>query len=342
MTQNRGNIMKGLFLQRYWCRNIGRRKPVLVCILMAFSHMLLANELILTGSVSSSAKQIVNAPQGSRWQIQIQWMEQEGKIVEKGQPVVVFDGAAEQNQLISNEENLERLELELKQLKIDQAQNVIDAEGRLTIAEMRVEKAMIEASVPLGEVSAYDKGQYDLALQRAVLEQVKAEEALARAIREQTAELTKKQVDILKTKEQILYLEAIMKRLKVTAEYTGPVNYATHPWYGEKITSGMNVRPSWKVLDVQSTDKFQIETWVHEIDAVGLNAETQVSIVFDAYPGETFNGHIASLSRQSEGRPQWSKSAYFPAIIVFDDTPDVELLPGMSVRIHVKRGAGNA
>ncbi|MFC3123358.1 HlyD family secretion protein [Agaribacter flavus] len=308
---------------------------------LTISELARADELILTGNISSSAKQIVSAPQGSRWQIQIQWMEQEGKIVQKGAPVVVFDGATEQNQLLSNEENLERLELELKQLSLEQDQKVIDAEGSLKVAKMRVEKAAIEASVPESEVSAYDKGQYDLALQKAMLEQVKAEEALSRAYREQEAELKKKQVDILKTKEQISYLESVMARLKVLAEYTGPVNYATHPWYGEKISAGMNVRPSWKVLDVQSTSNFQIETWVHEIDAVGLKDNTAVMIVMDAFPDKRFKGRIRHLSKQSETKPQWSKSAYFPAIVVFDQEPDLKLLPGMSVRIHVHKGGEN-
>ncbi|MFC3092595.1 HlyD family efflux transporter periplasmic adaptor subunit [Alteromonas sediminis] len=310
---------------------------VLLALSLLVSLNTQAEELLLTGSISSSAKQVVVAPQASRWQIQIQWMEEEGKIVQKGEPVVVFDGASEQTQLLTQQENLDRLELELKQLVIEQEQNVIDAKGSLTVAKMRVDKARIEASVPDSEVSAYDKGQYELALQRALLEQVKAEEAYARAKQEQKAELTKKEVDILKTKEEIAYLNNILGQLRVISEYTGPVSYAIHPWFGEKVAPGMNVRPSWNVVDVQSTEKFQIETWVHELDAIGLSKDTTVEIVLDAYPDRTFNGTIVSLSPQSETRPQWSKSAYFPAIVQFDGLPDVKLQPGMSVRIHVNK-----
>lgn len=297
--------------------------------------------LLLSGQISSSQKQVVNAPQGSRWQMQIQWMEDEGKIVERGNPVVVFDGASEQSQLTQNEENLDRLVLELEELVLVQKQNVVDAEGRLEVAKMRVEQARIEASVPASEVAAYDKGQYELALQRAILEQVKAEEALARAEQERSAEVTKKQVDIMRTKEEIAYLTDILSKLNVIAQVTGPVTYAIHPWFGTKVSAGMNVRPSWTVLDVQSTDNFQIETWIHEIDAVGLTENIQVEIVLDAYPNKTFNGVLSSLSKQSERKTQWSKSAYFPAIISFEDIPNISLLPGMSVRIHVPKGAKN-
>ncbi len=309
--------------------------------LSSFASLADANELLLTGQISSSSKQIVNAPQGSRWQLQIQWMEEEGSIVELGAPVVVFDGASEQSQLTQNTENLERLLLELEELNIAQAQSVIDAEGRLKVSEMRVEKARIEASVPASEVSSYDKGQYELELQRALLEKVKAEEAYSRALKEQKAEVTKKEIEITKTREEIAYLEDVLSRLNVSAQVSGPVTYAMHPWYGEKLSAGMNVRPSWKVLDVQSTSNFQIETWVHEIDAVGLEEGLAVNIVFDAYPEKQFSGVLAELSRQSERKTQWSKSAYFPAVIQFDKEPELNLLPGMSVRVHIDKEGNN-
>ncbi|MFT4655505.1 MAG: hypothetical protein ACJA0G_001122 [Kangiellaceae bacterium] len=297
-----------------------------------------AESLILTGQIGSSAKQIVNAPQGSRWQIQIQWMEDEGSIVQEGESVVVFDGASEQAQLTQNQENLDRFELELQQQEIEQAQKVVDAQGRVTVAKMRVDKARIEASVPAIEVSALDQGQFELALQRATLEQLKSVEALVRAQQEQKAEITKKQVDILRTKEEIGYLIDILSKLNVIAKVTGPVTYAIHPWFGTKVTAGMNVRPSWRVLDVQSTSNFQIETWIHEIDAVGLSKNSQVKVILDAYPDLQYTGTIVTLSKQSEKKAQWSKSSYFPAIIRFDESPKVNLLPGMSVRLLVNKG----
>lgn len=314
------------------------RQCLLMSTLLCFVLTASANKLILTGEIGSSAKQVVSAPQGSRWQIQIQWMEEEGQIVDKGEPVVVFDGASEQAQLTQNQESLDRSELELKQLIIEQGQRVVDARGRLKVAKMRVEQARIEASVPESEVSAYDKGQYDLALHRALLEQVKSEEALVRAEQEQKAELTKKEVEIIRFKEEIAYLRNIMAKLNVLAQVSGPITYKIHPWYGTKLSAGMNVRPSWAVLDVQSTNDFQIETWIHEIDAVGLAPDASVLVTLDAYPQKQYKGKISQLSKQSERKSQWSKSAYFPAIVTFEEVPEVNLMPGMSVRIELSKG----
>nr|WP_136252847.1 HlyD family efflux transporter periplasmic adaptor subunit [Ningiella ruwaisensis] len=304
---------------------------VIISILLFFPA--LAKEVILTGQISSSARQVVNAPQASRWQIQIQWMEEEGKVVNEGDLVVVFDGANEQSQLEQNIESLARLRLELEQLQLDQDQRVTDAQGRLTLAKMEVEKAQIEASVPAAQVSAYDKGQYDLALQRALLEQVKAQEALASAIKERTSELQKKNIDILKTEEEIAYLEDLLTKMNVIAEHTGPVTYAMHPWSNDKLAAGMNVQASWKVLDVQAIESFQVETWIHEVDALGISAGMPVKLTLDAHPSISFDGKIEILSTQTEPKDLWSSSAYYPAIISFTPPENIKLLPGMSVRI---------
>jgi hypothetical protein len=57
--------------------------------------------------------------------------------------------------------------------------------------------------------------------------------------------------------------------------------------------------------------------------------------VLDAYPNKKYRGVISSLSKQSERKALWGKSAYFPAIVTFETPPDIKLLPGMSVRMLV-------
>lgn len=314
----------------------------LFLVLSVLSHNISARELLLTGIISSSAKQVVRAPKGDRWQTPIQWMEEEGKIVERGAPIVIFDGTAELNKLLLQHENLERLELDLRKLELELEQALTDAKGNATIANLQVNKAKIEASVPDTQVSVFEKGQYELELQKALLEESKAEEEHNKVKLQKEAELTKKNIEISKTKAEIDYLNNILSQLKVLAKYTGPVSYSTHPWLEEKLSAGMNVRAGWKVIEVQSTSSFQIETWIHEIDVADLKVGAKVNIVLDAYPQKVFPGKIINLSTQSEPRVEWSKSVYFPAIVQFEKMPKQNLRQGMSVRIHVKMEHINA
>ncbi|MBE1287342.1 MAG: HlyD family efflux transporter periplasmic adaptor subunit [Alteromonadaceae bacterium] len=311
----------------------------IITFVLCFSALTWAQDvpLVLSGKVSSAAKQIVNAPRSSSWQIQIQWMAEEGDIVQKGEPVVVFDGAATQAQLEQNKERLDTLNLEFKQLKMRLEQAVTEAQGRLAVAQMRVAKARIPVSIVSDTLNAYQRGQNELALERALMEQGKAREAVIEAEQQLKAGLEKKRIDILQIEDEITYLAGLMEKLNVTAQHTGSVSYALHPWYGRKLRSGMNVQQSWKVLDVQASTDLQIESYVHEIDALILKEGDPVTLTFDAFPGSYYSGTIASISRQVEKNPQLSNASYFPVIIEFNEVPERDLMIGMSVRIDIRK-----
>lgn len=305
----------------------------LCSLTVASSAFANSNSLLLTGKVTSSQKQIVTAPRGDRWNIQIQWMEEDGAVAQQGQPILIFDGTNEEDRLEQNKERLETLSLELTQLEMRLQQTVTEAEGKLEVARLQVDRAKIEASVPETELSQYDKGLYDLALQRALMELIKAEEGLALAKQEKATGIQKKQIDILKVEEDTLFLRRQLAKMRVVAELSGPISYAMHPWNGEKLAAGMNVQASWNVMDVQSLEDLRVESWLHEMDVENLTEGQSVELTLDAYPGQRMSGTVSVISSQAEKKQDWSRSIYFPVIIEFDSVPDVTLMPGMSVRV---------
>lgn len=291
--------------------------------------------LILTGKISSANKQIVTAPKNSRRQVQIQWLEEEGKVVKKGDLIATFDGSNLQTEIDSFIERKETLELELKQTTITLKQTLLEAEGAVAVAQMRVEQAKIEANVPKGKVSDFDKGQYELELQRQLFELFKAQEALTLAQQALNSGVNKKQLELSKVLAQIDFKQEQLADMSVTALYSGPINYASHPWNGEKLSAGINVQSSWQILDVQAIGNYQIESWVHEIDAQKVATNITVKVVFDAYPQYRYEATLSNKSTQAEKMEQLSNSVYFPLIFTLKSQPDFELLPGMSVRIEV-------
>lgn len=310
---------------------------LIACLLLSLSCLANAatSKMLLTGKISSAQKQNVTAPRSSRWQIQIQWLEEEGKVVEQGDMIAVFDGSLIQSQLEVNQERLETEKLELTQKTMELEQAYLEAKGELEVAIMRVEQAKIEAGVPEGQVSQFDKGRYELTLQRTRMEQSKAQEKSKLAEEAMRTGIEKQRIEIKKIEEEIAFQKKQLSNMSVTAQFKGPITYATHPWNGEKLAAGMNVQAAWNVLDVQAIEDFQIESWVHEIDVDKIRNQQDVELVLDAYPNEKFKGTMAFLSTQSEKRPQWSGSVYYPVIYRFSKEPDIALLPGMSVRIVV-------
>ncbi|MBC3767374.1 HlyD family secretion protein [Neptunicella marina] len=297
--------------------------------------------LLLTGVVSSSNSQVVTAPRTDRWQVQIQWLADEGKIVNVGDLVAVFDGGGIQSQLEQNEENLNTQKLQLIKTEMDLNQAVVEAEGALKLATIMVEKTRIEASIPDGEVSDYEKGKYRIAYERAIADKVKAEEKVKLKRAERDIGINKQQLELIKLQESIDYQKSQLGKLSVEAQVRGPVTHMLHPWNGEKIAAGTNVQASWNIVSVQAEQGYQVTAWIHEIDAVKLNAKnSQIILSLDAYPNETYQGHIVSQSRQAEQKPQWSDSAYYQLDIAFDQLPKHDIFPGMSVRVQIQQNGG--
>ncbi|MEP1449022.1 MAG: HlyD family efflux transporter periplasmic adaptor subunit [Paraglaciecola sp.] len=292
---------------------------------------------LLTGIISSSKYHLVTAPKTNRWQVQIQWMIEEGTIVNEGDLVVVFDSGGIESQLEVNEEKLETDVLELLKLEMDKGQAVLEANGALKLANIMVEKTRIEASVPDGEVSAYEKGKNVIEYEKAITAKIKAQENYKLKLEEQKIELDKKNIEILKLKEQIAYQRSQLEKLSVRAKVSGPVTHAMHQWMAQKVAAGMNIQASWEVLTVQAASTYQVSAWLHEIDAARIDLQKSTfELTLDAYPNQSYQGKIISVSSQAEQKSQWSDSAYYRVELGFAEAPQQAIFPGMSVRVKLQ------
>jgi multidrug resistance efflux pump len=313
------------------------RKYIVVLLLGISSHTpAKAPATLLTGIITSSDYHLVTAPKTNRWQVQIQWMAEEGSIVNEGDLVAVFDSGGIEAQLEGNEERLETDALELLKLEMDKGQAVLEAQGRLKLASIMVEKTRIEASVPDGEISAYEKGKHVIAYEKALTEKIKAQENLKLKVEEQKVEINKKNIQILKLEEQIAYQRSQLEKLSVKAKVTGPVTHAMHQWMAQKVAIGMNIQASWEVLTVQAASTYQVTAWLHEIDAARIDVSSSLfNLTLDAYPNQSYSGKILAVSSQAEQKSQWSDSAYYRVEIGFVEPLKQAVFPGMSVRVKL-------
>ena len=314
-------------------------RNLLVLIVFMVAHYAKANEreTLLTGIITSSKYHLVTAPKTNRWQVQIQWMADEGSIVNEGDLVVVFDSGGIESQLEVNEEKLETDALELLKLEMDKGQAVLEAEGALKLANILVEKTRIEASVPDGEISAYEKGKSVIEYEKALTAKIKAQENHKLKLEQQQVELNKKNIEILKLKEQIAYQRSQLEKLSVKAKVTGPVTHAMHQWMAQKVAIGMNIQASWDVLTVQAASTYQVTAWLHEIDAARIDLQQSTfALTLDAYPNQSYSGKVLTVSSQAEQKSQWSDSAYYRVEVGFVEPLKQAVFPGMSVRVQLK------
>lgn len=312
----------------------------LLCCVIASKAATAQQNHLLTGVIASDQQQLVSVPKSRSWQLQIQWMAEEGIIVNKGDLIVVFDSGSIQTELEQSEERLEMENLELQQIEMRLNQTVIEAQGRLKLAKIMVNKSQVQASIPDGEISAYEKGKHVIAYEKSLVEKIKAEENYKLKLEEQKVGIEKQKIEIIKLVENIEYQSSQLERMKVVAKFSGPVSHMMHPHLGGKIAAGMNVQTSWKVLVVQAQSAYQVKTWVHELDAARIDFEqANITLSLDAYPGKKYPGKVLGMSSQAELKKDWSESAYYALDIGFSKDVTESIFPGMSVRIDITENA---
>lgn len=311
-------------------------KLLLLCLLCP---SLLANPLLLSGQVRASESQVFYSPRTDNWRIQVDWLMKEGQVAREGESVVIFDGSSIQSRIDQEEVSLINAREELVRQQSDGELKVLEAGSELKRAELLLQKARLDASVPKGTHSTFDFEKYQLELEKALVERSKAQDKLEQARLSLQTATEKQQLTIENHQRQLAYQRHKLTLMNQTAERSGPVIYASHPWTGEKIYTGVTVQPGWRIAEIPSVSGLYIEAWVHEADQRRLSPGQTAALIFDAYPGKHFTATLTDVSEQPEQRKDWGDDAYFRATFEFDMSQDITLLPGMSAQLELAENA---
>ncbi len=307
----------------------------------AFSLLLLsliasaasAEGLRLSGEIAARDSQIFVAPRGDSWQLQVAWMVEEGERVDAGDPVVQYDTA-------SIATSVEQLETSLRQvqaqsLRSDLAQDMAlrQAEHNYQIAQLQLERAQLDAGVPLTLLSELQYEEYQLALIKAESAVREAERALKVAREDVAAEKRRNQLEIAGAKNELQRVQAMLDAMTQRAASSGTAMYVDHPWTGEKIRTGDMVRDGFSVLEIPSTDDLHVRAWLNEVDVARVTENQPVKVYFDARPKLELSGVISRIGSQAEPKQYWGESGYIDIDVAIENAQDQGLLPGMSVLI---------
>ena len=293
--------------------------------------------LLLTGTLQSADKQSVISPMSDSWRVQVQWLHPEEQPVKQGDLIAVFDAGNVKSQIEQLKSTLINHEEQLNQLKSEHKQNIMEAEYELQRRQLLLEKAGIDASVPVENLSQYDYEQYQLELKRARTEAGKAAEQLAVARIAADSALTKQQLQIEQTQAELLDAQNQLSLMSVTATQDGSISYGNHPWYGSKIYAGVTAQPGWTIAELNRTDKLYIEAWVHEVDVPRLQLSKQLSARFDIAPQARFAVQLSSLARQGEKRQNWGTALYYKAVFTSPTLPIPQPMLGMGLLIEAQQ-----
>lgn len=293
--------------------------------------------LLLSGTLQSADKQSVISPMSDSWRVQVQWLHPEDQPVKQGELIAVFDAGNVKSQIEQLKSTLVNHEERLNQLKSEHKQKVMEAEFELQRQQLLLEKAGIDASVPLVNLSQYDYEQYQLELKRARTAANKAAEQLAVTRIVANSALAKQQLQIDQTQAELQDAQNQLSLMSVTASQDGTISYGTHPWYGSKIYAGVTAQPGWTIAELNRTNDLYIEAWVHETDVPRLQLHTSLTARFDVLPQAPFALQLSSIANQGEKRQNWGNALYYKAVFTSERMPLQQPMLGMGLLIEVSQ-----
>ncbi|MBB6520599.1 HlyD family secretion protein [Pseudoteredinibacter isoporae] len=323
--------------------------PVFVCkivknfvmsIFLVAPSLLLAEPLLVSGFVEARYKQQFSTPDSDSWQLQIKWLAKEGKLVEAGETVAIFDSAAVESEVEAEEAKLRKTRAESQKKEQKLRLELLEAESLMRVAELELEKAVLEASIPETHLTkiVYEKNQLEKKKMTLALQDRK--QAFTQKKVELSNQLDIAEIQILAASSELKRKQVMLAGLNQKAERMGTVVYVRHPWFGRNIRAGDTVQKNFTVLEIPDTSQLYIQGWLNEVDIARVKTGP-VEIYIDALNQEKVKGVLRSVSQQGESRAAWGDASYHALEVEVDDPEfDVsKLLPGMSVMLKVPTSA---
>ncbi|MFD1216357.1 HlyD family secretion protein [Microbulbifer celer] len=318
-------------------RCIALRFPLMACLLLSLVPSVVWAEqapLLLSGQVRAEKSQSFISPMTDNWRVEVQWLMPEGQVAQPGDIVAVFDGAAIQGEIDSEEVVLDTAREKLDKDDSKFAQDELEKTYALERAQLLLKKAAIDAAVPKKYLSAYEYESYQVAKKEAESAVRKAEKDLAQAELTRQVAAKKQRVKIAGAETRLEYKRGQLASMSLHAERSGPVLYGKHPWTGERVFVGMTAQPGWTIAEIPSMSDLYVEAWLHEIDVDRVRSGQAAELIFDAYLQRRFPAQLAEIAVQPQKRQELGPGLYYRLMFEFSETPELELLPGMSARIE--------
>lgn len=287
-----------------------------------------------TGELDAKNSTEINGPTSLEnigiWSdIKLENIVEEGTVVDSGEYIASLDKTVVLNKLKEIDANLDKLNSQITNLKLDSALNLRAARDNLVNLKYATEEAKLEVENSKFEPPATQR-KVEIAYEKSVRNLEQAEENYN--LKRNKEETTIQQVMIdfnanMNTKNQTM---AVLDEFTIKAPQAGMVIYAKS-WRGEKIKAGSMISP-WRPVVAKLPDltRMLVKTYVNEIDISKVKVGQEVTIGVDAFPGKTLTGKITSVANIGEELKNSTAHVFEVIIDVFEQ--DADLRPAMTTK----------
>lgn len=318
----------------------GARRQKAEAVALRVERGVIAQRLLLTGELEAVSAESLSVPRTPRWNIAVRWLAENGSSVSAGDPVVELDNSAFVGDLADRKLALEQALADRDQQAARDDRATADKEFEVAKAEIVLEKATLEAAVPIDALARRTHQERQLALERARVGLEAARDALGTQVAAAALERTLRQIAIDKAEREIRASEQATLAVVLRAPRAGTVFIGDHPGWGRRLEVGDHVWPGLAVARLPDLSELRVNAVLADVDDGRVLEGMAVTTLLDAYPEQRFAGVVSEISPVAQELFPAARRRFFRVRIQLERTDPALMRPGMSVRVEVpKAGA---
>lgn len=261
------------------------------------------------------------------WNVTINSIVEEGKVVKKGDWVASLDPSQFQSKFSQKQIELEKANSKFTQTQLDTTLQMRQSRDELVNLKYAADEKQI--------ILEQSKFEPPATIKQAEINLDKANRAYEQALdnykikRDQNVEKMREvAAERRKVKDEFDRMTAIMAMFTITAPEDGMVIYRKW-WDGKPVKAGSQIN-LWDptVATLPDLTKMMSKTYVNEVDVRKIQVGQKVEIGLDAYPDKKLTGVVQRIANVGEQRPN-SDAKVFEVLVEIDGT-DPSLRPSMT------------
>lgn len=292
-------------------------------------------ELTEEGNIRAVNSININAPNISyRYGgLKITNMINDGKEVEKGDTVIVFDPSEIKKAIIDAEQKLQIANAELEKLLATQQSEIEDLEADLEVTRItqQISKINFEQAIYESEVT---KKEINLKLETANISLARAKEQIENKKKIQEEDVFQKNLSIKQLKATLEDANRSMKSLFVISPSHGIAILKENWMTNQKWQISDQPYSGTSLIELPDLNEMMAEVKINEVDITKISPGLKVEIKPDAYSDTVFTGKVISVANLAQTKDSKTRIKVFPIQILIDGKSK-SLLPGLTVSCKI-------
>jgi HlyD family secretion protein len=266
--------------------------------------------------------------------LKITTMVNDGKEVDKGDTVIIFDPSEIKKAIITSQQQLEIANAEFEKLKATQQSEIEDLESDLEIngISQEISKINFEQAVYESDVT---KKEINLKLEQANIALARAKEQIENKKRIQQEDLFQKTLSIKQLITALDDANNTVKSLFVISPSPGIAILKDNFYTNQKWQAGDQPYSGTILIELPDLTEMLAEVKINEVDITKITSGLRVEIKPDAFSDTTFSGKVSTVANLAQNKDSKSRIKVFPVQIMIDGKSG-SLLPGLTVSCKIK------